>query len=236
MSTGDLISRGLADTNQLQFTLTNVANEIFKQPATLLSAIGRLVYLAFIRTTASGLVLLCLAIVPLAVFPIRYAGKNLIKRAQQMQAQIGSVTNHFSENLAAVREVRAFGLEQHEVDRFAESAVRSLFHVPDEDRQIRPGPDARHRVHLRRSGFRVTLVYAYHAPIPWNEFLSIVLALFIAYEPIKKIGAVNNDIQRGRAALDRLEEVLNEPVDTIADPAASRRRSAGCAAASPSPA
>src|SRR5512132_2135127 len=30
--TGDLISRGIADTNQLQFTLTSVANDLFKQP------------------------------------------------------------------------------------------------------------------------------------------------------------------------------------------------------------
>ena len=39
-TTGDLISRGLADTNQLQNTLTTVANDGMKQPATLLFALG----------------------------------------------------------------------------------------------------------------------------------------------------------------------------------------------------
>jgi subfamily B ATP-binding cassette protein MsbA len=63
-----------------------------------------------------------------------------------------------------------------------------------------------------------TLVYAYYARIEWNTFLSIVFALFISYEPVKKLGAVNNDLKRGLSALDRLEEVLNAPLE-IADPA-----------------
>ena len=48
-TTGDIISRGLGDTNQLQNTLTVVANEIIKQPATLIGAVSYLVYLAFTR-------------------------------------------------------------------------------------------------------------------------------------------------------------------------------------------
>ena len=39
-STGDLLSRGLADANQLQVTLTTVANEIVRSPASLLASEG----------------------------------------------------------------------------------------------------------------------------------------------------------------------------------------------------
>ncbi|HKB91518.1 MAG TPA: ATP-binding cassette domain-containing protein, partial [Opitutaceae bacterium] len=48
-------------------------------------------------------------------------------------------------------------------------------------------------------------------------FIAIVMALYLCYEPIKKIGSLNNELKRGLAALDRLEAVLNEPV-TITDP------------------
>jgi subfamily B ATP-binding cassette protein MsbA len=213
--TGDLISRGLADTNQLQFTLTNVANEIFKQPATLVFAIGSLVYVA------SGnhdvwLVLLCLASVPAAVFPIRYAGKHILRRAQQMQAQLGIVTNRLSENLGAAKEIRAFGLEESETNRFS-AAVQSLFRV--QMKIVKYSSFLSPTIEfISAVGVAATLIYAYYTRIEWNTFLSIAFALFISYEPVKKLGAINNDLKRGLSALDRLEQVLNAPIE-IADPA-----------------
>ena len=122
--TGDLMSRGLADTQQLQFTLTLLANDGIKQPATLVSA---LVAVAYLAVTSEGvlLALVCLAAVPLTVFPVRFVGRKVIRRAAQVQGQLGSVSSHFSENLAAAREVRAFGLEERETSRFAE-ACRAL--------------------------------------------------------------------------------------------------------------
>src|SRR3954468_16441923 len=114
--TGDLISRGLADTNQLQFVLTQMANDGVKQPGTLLFAIGYLGYLA-VKVKGLGLMLVCLAMIPLVVFPIRYFGRKVAKRSAELQSQLGAVTAVFSENLSAAREVRAFGLEDHEVKR-----------------------------------------------------------------------------------------------------------------------
>jgi len=39
----------------------------------------------------------------------------------------------------------------------------------------------------------------------------------MSYDPIKRLGAVNNELKRGAASLQRLEEVLLEPI-TISDP------------------
>ena len=69
-STGDLLSRGLADANQLQVTLTTVANEIVKSPASLLGSIGFVAYTAYTEQGVA-LVLVTLAVVPLSVLPIR---------------------------------------------------------------------------------------------------------------------------------------------------------------------
>jgi subfamily B ATP-binding cassette protein MsbA len=213
--TGDLISRGLADTNQLQFTLTNVANQIFMQPATLVFAIGSLIYLAS-QNHDIWLVLLCLVSVPLAVFPVRYAGKHILRRAQQMQAQLGTVTDRFTENLGAAKEIRAFCLEERETSRFS-AAVQSLFHV--QMKIVKYSSFLSPTIEfISALGVAATLVYAYYARIEWNTFLSIVFALFVSYDPVKKLGAVNSDLQRGLSALDRLEEVLNAPLE-IADPA-----------------
>jgi len=214
-SSGDLISRGLADTNQLQFTLTFAANEIIRQPATLLGAIGFLVYTAF-NERGVVLVLVCLAVVPLCVLPIRYVGRKIVRRAQEVQAELGSITGRFSENLSAAREVRAFGLEDHEVTKFrgiSHALVRFQMKVVKYQQALNPAIEI-----ISAVGSAITLIYAYRVGVPLESFLAIITALYLSYEPIKKLGGLNNELRKGQASLERLEMVLREPV-TIADPA-----------------
>src|SRR5471032_2716858 len=116
-TTGDLISRGLADTNQLQSSLTAVANDGIKQPATLIGALVTVAWITY-HQRGSALMIASLVIVPLCVFPVRYIGKKLVKRAYQMQTQLGSLTNTLSENLSAAKEVRAFGLQDRQAKMF----------------------------------------------------------------------------------------------------------------------
>jgi subfamily B ATP-binding cassette protein MsbA len=204
----------LADTAQLQFTITLLANDGIKQPAMLVGALGTLVFFAM---TGKGvwIVLVCLAIVPVSVVPIRYVGRKVIKRAQQLQAQLGDVTGHFSENLAAAREVRAFSLEEHEVKRFALSThalAISQTKIAKYAQALSPAIEV-----LSAIGISITLVFAYGSGVDLETFLAVITTLYFSYEPIKKIGSLNSDMKRGLAALERLEAVFNEPV-TIKDP------------------
>jgi len=213
--TGDLISRGLADTTQLQFVLTQLANDGIKQPGTLLFALG---FLGFKAAEAEGvaLMLVCLAVVPLVVLPVRYIGRKVTRRAQELQAQLGAVTALLSENLSAAREVRAYGLEGHETSRF-EALTRRLFtsqmKITKYAQALSPAIEV-----IAAFGAAGTLLYAFSAGVSKDDFLGVVTALFLAYEPIKKLGALNNELSRAVASLDRLEVVLLAPVE-IADPA-----------------
>lgn len=213
-SSGDLISRGLADTNQLQFTLTFAANEIIRQPATLLGSVGFLTWVAF-NERGVALVLVCLAVVPLCVLPIRFVGKKIVRRAQEVQAELGSITGRFSENLAAAREVRAFSLEEREVGKFrtiSEALVRFQMKVVKYQQALNPAIEI-----ISAIGISITLIYAYHVRVPLESFLALITALYLSYEPIKKLGGLNNEFKKGQAALERIEMVLNEPVN-ITDP------------------
>ncbi|HEY5550717.1 MAG TPA: ABC transporter ATP-binding protein, partial [Opitutaceae bacterium] len=212
-ATGDLISRGLADTNQLQMTLTNSANEAFKQPIIFLGAIAALIYLSF-QNENVVFMLLCVISIPLAVVPIRVVGQNLLRRARQVQHSMGSVTERFSENLGALKEVRAFGLEKREEDRFRDT-IRSLFHV--QLKVVKYAASLSPIIEfLAAFGVSAAFVYAYHVRLPWEVFFAMCGALYFSYDPIKKVGFVANELKKGAAALDRLEVILNEP-ESIAD-------------------
>ncbi|HEY4988912.1 MAG TPA: ABC transporter ATP-binding protein, partial [Opitutaceae bacterium] len=213
-SSGDLIARGMSDTSQLQNTLSILASDGIRQPVTLIGALCTLVWFAF-TTRGVGLVLISLAIVPLSVLPVRYVGKKIIKRAHQLQAHLGSVTSHFSENLAAAKEVRAFGLEEREATRFALASrelVAAQTKIAKYSQAITPAIEF-----IAAAGISVTLVYSHIAGVDESTFVAICTALYMSYEPVKKIGGLNNELKRGRAALDRLEYVLHAPV-TIKDP------------------
>ncbi len=212
---GDLLARGLSDTSQLQFTLTQLANDGIKQPFTLLGALG---YLAAKALDAHGvtMMLLCLAAVPLAVFPIRYVGRKVVRRAQHVQGKLGAVTSLFAENIAAAREVRAYGLERREIDRLSvvsEQLFKHQLKIVKYAQALSPAIEV-----IAALGVAGTLLYAYDAQISKDTFLGIITALFLAYEPVKKMGSLNNELKRAEASLDRLEVVLNEPL-SIADPA-----------------
>ncbi len=214
--TGDLISRGLADTAQLQAALTQLANDGIKQPATLVGSIFAVGYLAY-TTQGVWLTLVCLSAVPLVILPIRYVGRKVIKRAADMQSRLGAVTSHFAENLAAAREVRAFSLEERETALFGTrtaAVVTAQMRITKYAQALTPAIEV-----ISAGGIAFTLLYAYGAGVDLATFISLISALYTSYEPVKKIGTLNSEIKRGEASLDRLEVVLHEPV-TIADPAA----------------
>lgn len=212
-TTGDLLSRGLADANQLQVTLTTVANEIIRSPAALVGSIGFVVWTAYTEQGVA-LVLVTLAVVPLSVLPIRYVGKKLIKRAGQIQAELGGVTTLFSENLGATKEVRAFGLEDREVARFgraSQTLIRAQMKFVKYEKALAPLIEI-----ISAAGIAFTLLYAYKVQLAQDTFITLITALYASYEPIKKLGSLNNELKRGLGALDRLEGVLHAPV-TIVD-------------------
>ena len=215
-ASGDLLSRGIADTAQLQSTLTLMANDGVKQPMALVGAIGFLIWQAF-TTDGAATVLVCLAVVPLTVLPVHYVGKKVVKRAQQVQNQLGDMSAQLSENLSAAREVRAYGLEQREVDRFSTATnrfVTAQMKVVKYAQALTPAIEL-----LSAFGIAATLVFAYTRGVKLETFIAIVMALYLCYEPIKKIGYLNSEMNRGAASLERLEYVLHAPL-TITDPAA----------------
>jgi len=213
-TTGDLISRGLADTNQLQNTLTTVANDGTKQPGTLIFALGTVVYIAA-QQKGVALMVASLAIVPLCVFPVRYVGKKLVRRAYQMQTQMGSVTNSLSENLGAAKEVRAFGLEGRQAEAFGKETSALIVYqlkAAKYAQALTPAIEI-----ISAFAIAVVFIYAYRGHVTLDAFIPIMMAVYISYEPVKKLGAINNELKRGEAALNRLEVVFNEPV-AIKDP------------------
>ena len=208
---GDLMSRVMGDTGQLQTALVKVVNSLVKEPATLVSALGFLIYLT-ISESEVAFMLIALATIPACVLPIRAIGTRILKKSRQAQQQAGELNNVLNENLSAVREVRAYNLETREINRFS-AAVRKLFKLALKtvkyDKMLSP------LIELTTAfALSFSLYVAVQKNIQPEVIASILTALYMCYEPIKKLGGVSNTIRKAQASLDRLEYVLHTD-DTV---------------------
>lgn len=211
---GDLISRAVNDTTTLQQVLVFVANDLIKQPITFVGAIGALIYLS-IQQEEVALFLLCLLIVPICILPIRYVGRRMLARARQMQQEVGDLTGLLNENLSAPKEIRSFNLQDSEVKRFRYSVsryVRFQMKVVKYSKIISPTIELMSAV-----GISIAVFYSARAGLTLEQVVPLVFALYMSYDPIKKMGAIHSQLRQGNAALDRIEFIL-EADEGIMDP------------------
>ena len=206
---GDLLSRTMNDTDIVQKAVMKVANDLIVQPVILISALGFVTWMAFNRE-GIGLILLFLLMVPACVFPIRIMARKLHQRARQMQKQMGAVTECVRENLGAAREIRAFNLEARESSRFKHFLNEFLrFHLKVEKylKAISPSIEF-----ISSVGIALAIFYGRLAGITFLDIGPLIVALYFAYDPIKKLGVVNGEIRKGMASIERVEGILKEPV------------------------
>lgn len=212
---GDVVSRVINDTTQLQQAVVFVANDLIKQPVTFLGAIGALIYLS-VQQREVAFILLCLAIIPVTVIPIRYVGRRMLVRARLLQGETGDQTSILNENLSAPGEIRAFNLQEREISRFSRSMDKLFVHqmkVVKYSHIITPTIEF-----LSAIGISVAIFYASRQSITLEQVVPIVFALYMSYDPLKKLGAIHSRFRQGLASLERIEQILHAPVE-VEDPA-----------------
>lgn len=211
---GDLMARMNGDTARLQSLLTITANDLIKQPITMLGALGALVVMSLHQREFIFLLLL-LMVIPICVLPIRYAGKKLSAKAKEMQTQAGRLSEIMNEYLSSIKEVRAFNLQERERTKF-EKSVRYLLvytmKVVKYNNALPPTIEV-----ITATGVAVSIYYTASKGVSVEQVIPLIFALYMAYEPVKKIGSIHSRIKEASASLERLEYILDEPV-SIQDP------------------
>jgi subfamily B ATP-binding cassette protein MsbA len=205
---GDLLSRVMGDAEQLQHAILQISNDLIKQPVTFLGAVAVLTHMA-LEKEGLAFVLLCLAIIPVCVFPIRYVGTKVLNRAMRMQEKAGGLTAILNENLSATSEVRSFNLEDREIERFGKSS-RGFFtarmKVIKYVNLLTPAIEV-----ITAVGIAIAIYRASREGIALEVVVPVIAALYMSYDPVKKLGLIHNRIKQALDSLDRLEYILLEP-------------------------
>ncbi|MDR3317516.1 MAG: ABC transporter ATP-binding protein/permease [Puniceicoccales bacterium] len=210
----ELISRSINASTIIQTNLVDISHDIITQPMALLGAISYLVYLC-IEQSDLVILFLFLTALPVIIFPIRNIGQRLRNKSGQMQGRTTEIINKLNHNLAAIKEVRAFGLEEQEIGRYRKACHAfsdAFLQVIKYQLIISPIVEV-----ISAVGVGFAMFYAYRQNLRLELFISLATALYFGYDAIKRLGDLSNKIQTSMAAVDRIEVILSEP-EKIVDP------------------
>ncbi|MFT4175377.1 MAG: ABC transporter ATP-binding protein [Luteolibacter sp.] len=211
---GDLLARLMSDTGALKQIVANVSSDLIKQPGTLIGALVFIVYNSY-QSKSFFIALISLLSVPVCVMLIRASGKKLARRARALQKQGGDFTAVLAESLQAPLEIRAYNLEQRQLNTFR-SFTERMIHIGMKVVKYRQAISPSIEV-VSSVGFAMALYMGVRNGMTMTDFLSLGMALFMSYEPIKKLGLIHSQFKQGDAAIDRIEYISKEP-DELDDP------------------
>ncbi len=198
--TGDMISRIMSDVGYIQGAVTDVIVDLVKQPFMILFNIP----MAFIW--GGKLATVSLITFPLVAIPISVLGRRLRKITRQMQEKTADITTILEETFTGIRVVKAFNMEEKEIFKF-ESVNKSVFAFFKKMLKItiiqKPVIEVMGAV-----GASIAIWFGMKNLSP-DRFVAFIGAMFIFYEPLKKLSKVNSNIQQSIGAGARIFEIMD---------------------------
>jgi subfamily B ATP-binding cassette protein MsbA len=213
-ASGDLLSRVLSDTGILQAGVIRTGGDLVKQPIVLISAVTFLVVEAF-KNEGVFFALVGGISIPLLVFPIRTLGKRLKKKSAALQEKGGEMSGMASEVIQNPLEVRAYNLQGilgKSFDRIAAQRRRLELKMVRYRSILSPVVEV-----VAAIGFSFSLYLGARKGMELEDFMGMAMALFMAYEPVKKLGSLHGTIEQCKAAMARVDLIL-ETDDQVPEP------------------
>lgn len=218
---GDMVSRIVADTGNVQNVLSHVANDLVKQPITCICAFSAFMYLLF--STGSPEMAIVLVFIGLAAWPVISFGKRISARAKRAQAELGELNTVVQQNLETQREIRAYALEEREIADFVSSSQaykHNMTKLVKYQRIIIPIMET-----VTAIALAFLLVAGKNSGMGLEDFLALAAAMFFTFDSLKKAGQAFNRLNEAQGSLTRLEDVLAvenpiaDPVNPVSMPA-----------------
>jgi len=223
-SPGELISRFINDIGLLRNAVSNTLVGVGKDSLTALALMGVMFYEDWLLASIAFVVF------PTAVLPIVRIGRRIRVVSRNTQTEVGRLTTLLDETFQGVRYVKAYAMEAYEKAR-AGRRIEAVFKLNYQGARTR---SALHPIMEVLGGLAIVAVILYGgqtvisgAKSP-GSFFAFIMALLLAYEPIKRLAKLNANLQEGLAAATRVFALLDrEPEIRDAPDAAALEIAAG---------
>ncbi|MBW7839616.1 MAG: ABC transporter ATP-binding protein [Chitinophagaceae bacterium] len=205
---GDIMSRLTNDLSDVETSVVNLLETLFREPVTII------LFFSYLVILSPPLTLFLVLFFPVTGLIIGRIGRSLKKQGTVVQEKLGHILSTVEETLGGMRIIKAFNAEKVQFDRF-EKQNEELFR-------------SKNRVNRKRDlasplsevlgvgavvcvlwyGGRLVLRDSFLDP---GDFLSYILVFSQVIQPLKNLSTAAYNIRKGAASLERIEYLLDEP-------------------------
>ena len=210
---GELVARATADLAFMQGNLSNVVMGLIENP------LVALVFLIYLMLVNYQLTLIVFLLGPLTIGIMRLFGRKVKKHSFRVQDATAEVTSTYQEALVCLRLIHGFFQGDWEIRRFqlqAEHLYRRIMRWCRWDQAVGPIMDVVGVMMIPA----ILILGRLHFHHTLGELTSMIYAFSRAYEPIKKLTRVHNNMRSLQGATERVFDIMATVPDIHDQPAA----------------
>jgi subfamily B ATP-binding cassette protein MsbA len=206
---GDIMSRLTNDLSDVESSVINLLETLFREPVTIL------LFFAYLVVLSPQPTFFLILFLPLSGLIIGRIGRTLKKKSTKAQEKLGAILSTIEETLGGIRVIKAFNAEKKQSHKF--------------DTQNEEYLNLKNRVIRKRDlaspvsevlgivaiicvlwyGGRLVLRNSFLDP---GDFLAYILIFSQVIQPLKSLSAASYNIRKGAASIERIEHLIAEDV------------------------
>lgn len=204
---GDLLSRALSDVQEIEWSILNGLEAIFKSPLIMAGSI------AFMLMISAKLTFFVAILIVFTAVIIGGISKSLRRNSQIVQDKLGNISSILEESISGLRAIKSFNAEAFQTTKFNKqnddhrnSLTRLLWR-----RDLSAPMSEFLGVSVVTILLFVGTKLVFRNELQPEVFFSFVFAFYQIIEPAKSFSTAWYNIQKGLAAMDRVEDIINTP-------------------------
>lgn len=202
---GELISRVTNDITRIQYFVSNMLPELFRESLTVVALVGYVIYLN------AHLAFYSLVIMPLVIYPLILIAKKLKKYSHRSQAKNADVMTRLTEVFNNSEVIKANATEKYEMARFSEQNWQ-FFRI--NMKSVYVGEIVSPFMEVIGAFGLAAVIFVggrevYDGRMSVGEFTAFLTAVGLVFQPIRRIGSIYSKIQDAVAASERVFEILD---------------------------
>jgi len=207
--TGVLMSRITNDVNIIKAMVSTAVTGSLKDSFTIMG----LTFVIFYRDWKMAL--FAFVVLPIAFFPVVEFGRRVRRISTGCQEAMADLSSFLHETFAGNKIVKAFGMESYEKKRFFNKTL-DLFKL-EMKAVIARSLSSPIMEFIGGLGIAFIIWYGGYKVITGSStagtFFSFMAAVLMLYDPVKKLSGLNNAVQQGLAAADRVFDIMEMESD-----------------------
>jgi len=202
---GELISRVTNDISRIQYFVSNMLPELFRETLTVIGLVGYIIYLN------PTLAFSALVGIPLIIYPLILIARKLKKYSHRSQAKNADVLTRLTEVFNNSEIIKANATEKYEMKRFS---LQNWQYFKINMKSVYVGESVSPFMEIIGATGLAAVIYlggreAYNGNMTPGEFIAFLTAVGQVFQPIRRIGSIYSKVQDAVAASERVFEILD---------------------------